>query len=187
MFSLWAVYRSVFKLGESEFKGHFTRVSFSLLILLALSAFCELQPVIINWMYETIRTPVNGEPRDYSVWVKSVIAYLTPIIAVVSLYAKRIGEMLATESKSGTYTAIMKRVAGKAAIWAVALALPVVIWLVYCFLSIGVSLVSEKTRLRPGSGQSGIDWTYRLTRISGLRKDLWTDRHCNDRRPLAIP
>lgn len=131
MFSLWAVYRSVFKLGESEFKGHFTRVSFSLLILLALSAFCELQPVIINWMYETIRTPVNGEPRDYSVWVKSVIAYLTPIIAVVSLYAKRIGEMLATESKSGTYTAIMKRVAGKAAIWAVALALPVVIWLVY--------------------------------------------------------
>ena len=131
VFSLWAGYRSVFKLGESEFRGHFVTVGFSLLILLMFSAFCELQPVIINWMHNTARTPVGGEPLDYSVWVKSIIAYLTPMIAIVSLYAKRIGEMLATESKSGSYTAFIKRVAGKAAIWAVALALPVVIWMVY--------------------------------------------------------
>jgi hypothetical protein len=53
------------------------------------------------------------------------------MVAVVSLYAKRIGEMLTTESKSGSYTSFAKRVIGKAAIWAVALALPVIIWMVY--------------------------------------------------------
>ena len=131
IYSLWAIYRSVFKLGESEFGGLFITVGYLLLILLAFSAFCELQPVIINWMYETTRPAEGGEPLDYSVWVKSIIAYLTPMIAVVSLFAKRIGEMLATESKSGSYTAFAKRFVGKAAIWAVALALPVVIWMVY--------------------------------------------------------
>jgi hypothetical protein len=131
MYSLWAVYRSVFKLGESEFEGQFIKVGVSLLVLLAASAFCELQPVIVSWMYITIRPADGGEPLDYSVLVKSIVAYLTPMIAVVSLYAKRIGEMLATESKSGSYPAVAKKIFGKAVIWAVALALPIIIWMVY--------------------------------------------------------
>ena len=135
MYSLWALYRSVFKLGESEFGGLFIMVGYLLLILLAFTAFCELQPVIINWMYETTRPADGGEPLDYSVWVKSIIAYLTPFIAVVSLFAKRIGEMLATETKSGSYTAFARRVVGKAAIWAVALALPIIIWMVYLLIA----------------------------------------------------
>jgi hypothetical protein len=70
IYSLWAIHRSVFKLGESEFGGLFLKVGLLLLILLAVSAFCELQPVIINWMYEAIRPADGGPPLDYSVWVK---------------------------------------------------------------------------------------------------------------------
>ena len=131
IYSAWAIYRSQFKLGESEFGGLFLWVGIWLLILLAVFAFCELQPVIINLMYEKMGTTSSGEPVDYSVLVKSIIAYLTPIIAAVSLFAKRIGEIFTTGSKPGSYPAIAKKIIGRAVIWAVALALPVIIWLVY--------------------------------------------------------
>ena len=131
IYSAWAIYRSQFKLGESEFGGLFLWVGISLLILLAAFAFFELQPVIINQMYEKMGTTSSGEPVNYSVLVKSIIAYLTPIIAAVSLFAKRIGEIFTTGSKPGSYTAIAKKIIGRAVIWAVALALPLIIWMVY--------------------------------------------------------
>lgn len=127
-YSAWAVYRSQFKLGKSEFGGLSITAGYSLLVLLAISAFCELQPVIINLMYDTAQ---NGQPLDYRDWIKSFISFATPLIATLSLFAKRIGEMLKTESNSSSYKSIAKKVAGKVVIWAVALALPVIIWMVY--------------------------------------------------------
>ena len=142
MFSVWAIYRSVFKIGESEFGGLSIKAGAALLVLLSASAFCELQPVIINWMYDTAHanggiencgTPsppvpscLGGGPNNFRAWVTAIITYVTPLVAVVSLYAKRIGEILKTEANSDSYVAITKRIVGKFAIWGVALALPII-------------------------------------------------------------
>ena len=133
MFSLWAIYRSVLTGDKSEFEGFPIKMGVALLVLLVVSAFCELQPVIINWMYDTAHTDSGsgGGPNNFRAWVTATITYLTPIVAVVSLYAKRIGEILTMESKTGGYGETAKRIIGKVAIWVVALALPVILWMVY--------------------------------------------------------
>ncbi len=137
VFALWAIYRSHFKIGQTEFRGLSIKFAEILIIALAVCFFCELQPIIISKMYDTgqnVDVGSNGISIFRS-WIISAITYASPILAVASLFAKQIGEYLKTDSKTGSISEIIKRTMGKLVIWVVALALPVIIWMVYLLFS----------------------------------------------------
>lgn len=152
---LWSLYRSVFKIGQSEFGGWSINLAVGLLLAVAAVAFCELQPVVVGWMHDTLTDSyIEGSSFDVSGLVKSFVTFITPIVAIVSLYAKQIGEFLKTDEKSGGIGNAVKRFLGKAVIWLVALALPLILWMVYLlFVYWGI----------PGAGKSiAPSWLWAL-------------------------
>ena len=133
----WALFVSLRKLATNEFSGWIVTVAWWLLVVLAGITFCELQPFVLNALYNAKHT--GGLIGFIGDRLGQIVVFLTPAMALVSLFSKQIGEFLKSDKKIDSKPDLVKRFISKAVSWAVALALPILIWMVYllfCFWAI---------------------------------------------------
>ena len=153
LYAIWALNVSVRNLATNEFSGWKITIAWWLLIALAMIAFCELQPFVLDYLFKA--KDAGGLVGFISDRMGQIITILTPALALVSFFSKQLGEFLNSDAKVNSKSDVVKRFVSKALLWAVALTLPVLIWMVYllfCFWAI-----------IPISGTSASSWLLLLT------------------------
>jgi hypothetical protein len=75
-------------------------------------------------------------------WLQTIVA---PLIALIALASKQLGDLFKTNEQETGFSVLIKKAMGKLVVWAVALALPVVMWA--CYLGLvywGIGTVSSE-------------------------------------------
>jgi Patatin-like phospholipase len=134
LFALWAFFRSVFTIKDSEFAGPIAKIATFALGSLALVAFGELQPVIVWGMYQQFHPEIAGVGFDYFGWIKSVLSLMFPILGSVWLFAKQIAAVMNFAETAVGYKSVLAKIIARIIVWVAALALPVILWALYLFL-----------------------------------------------------
>jgi Patatin-like phospholipase len=132
---IWALARS-FTEAKSDLKSLLCGIGYGSLIVLAVFAFFELQPFIVGKIFL-----FNGYGTGKSVaftsdfWIKAMTATLAPALTVVSFFSKYLGDILKRPEGVGSgWTVIMSKIVSLLIVWLAALALPLLLWLVYLLL-----------------------------------------------------
>ncbi len=127
----WAVYRS-FRAGSetADFPNAWTRLTGHLALMFLVFAFVELQPVILDEM-----TRYGNLPGTMLAWIKTSTAALAPLTAILALSTHKLGEFIRSASELSRWHRQISGYAAKAAIYVVALIVPVLLWAVYLQLS----------------------------------------------------
>ena len=124
----WGIVQSQLRTGVTEIPGRLTKPVGACVIALFVVLFCELQPFILDEMF-------NGGSSSITVvvtnWINKVSALLAPIGAAMAFLASKLGEYVKSAMQSPKRTAQIKGLIVQAAIYAGGLILPVVIWMVY--------------------------------------------------------
>jgi hypothetical protein len=108
------------------------------LVALASLFFVEGQAFVINGMFEIADAQVAGQHVFLGLltsWVKTAAAVTAPIAAVVMLFRYQFGEILMAVTAKSRWSTQLVAVLIKAAIWIAALAVPLLIWVAYLYLS----------------------------------------------------
>ena len=135
----WAIVRSFLRPRHlSEFHGWLPFLAGSYLVLLVNVFFFEAQSFVIDGMFTIYDAQVTG--RDVFLglvtsWVKTLAAITAPIAAVVMFFRNQLGEILkSVTAKSGWMTQAAAW-AIKASVWIAGLAVPLLIWVAYLYLT----------------------------------------------------
>ena len=135
----WAIVRSFLRPRHlSEFRGWLPFLAGSYLVLLVNVFFCEAQSFVIDGMFTIYDAQITG--RDVFLglvtsWVKTLAAITAPIAAVVMFFRNQLGEILkSVTAKSGWMTQAAAW-AIKASVWIAGLAVPLLIWVAYLYLT----------------------------------------------------
>lgn len=134
--AVWAVLRSL------PLRSKYTEISGAcaffgcLLIAILVVAFCELQPLALYGMF--VSAKLNGA-SDISgsivAWMKVAAAALAPLATVIGFLGKFLGDALKRTTETPGFSAAAVGVGLKLAILVAAVALPIVLWVVYLYLS----------------------------------------------------
>jgi hypothetical protein len=134
LFFIWALMRSLKHTDVlADAIGWPSKVAAWGLVLIATSAFLEAQPLLIERLFDALE-PVHGASAQKSGQFAWITALLAPITAIVTFFRQTLKSYLADTSYSSKYSAMIGRFAAKLALWAGALALPLLIWAFYIFL-----------------------------------------------------
>jgi hypothetical protein len=184
LFAAWALTRAIFKASSSEFQGKMLPFMKWLLVAIVIILFFELQPWLIKQFFRVSQYTQTrvAAPSDLVGWLSAIASFIAPAIAAVSLFSKTIGEMLKTTEAEVGFKALLKRWSSKLIVFAAALALPVLLWIVYlllCYwgiktpsqLQTPVWLDSLASTLPPNSSLSRVAQLYLVMAIVGLL--LW--------------
>jgi Patatin-like phospholipase len=106
--------------------GLTTFIGWAVLILLV-SAFCELQPFVLAGMFEKN----GGFFSALSKSVNRISAALAPVAAVLAFLGGKLGEFVKSATESTRTRAKIAGYAAKAAIYLAAAAVPLVLWAIY--------------------------------------------------------
>jgi patatin-like phospholipase len=106
--------------------GLTTFIGWAVLVLL-LSAFCELQPFVLAGMFEEN----GGFFAALSKSVNRISAALAPVAAVLAFLGGKLGEFVKSATESTRTRAKIAGYAAKAAIYLAAAAVPLVLWAIY--------------------------------------------------------
>jgi hypothetical protein len=127
---VWAVVRSRLEAQSSDVRGVGVRIARWLITVLALCAFLDVQPLVIHEVFSHGNLP-EAAKAAYK-WVSLTLA---PLAAVVTFFSDKLASFLkAAAAKPGT-PAMLQRAAALAAVWMAALALPLILWAFYVWLS----------------------------------------------------
>jgi hypothetical protein len=139
LFFAWAIVRSFLAPRHlSEFRGILPFLGASYLILLAVMFFIEGQSFVIDGMFKIADSQATGEHVFLGLvtsWVKTLAAITAPIAAVVMFFRNQLGEILKAVSAKSSWSTQLVAVIIKAAVWVAGLALPLLIWVAYLYLS----------------------------------------------------
>jgi hypothetical protein len=184
MFAIWALYRAVFKANSSEFQGRMLPLAKWALVALAVCGFFELQPWLIKQFFLVSKYSQTrvAAPSDLAGWLSAIASFIAPAIAAISLFSKTIGEMLKTTEAEAGIKVLLMRWSSKLIVFAAALALPVLLWIVYlllCYWAIKtpgqlqtpVWLDAIAATLAQNPDLSSVAQLYLVTALSGLL--LW--------------
>jgi predicted acylesterase/phospholipase RssA len=131
----WALWRSLELSGwAAEIGSRWTYVCAGILLLLALVAFCELQPLILDGVFRSANQK-SGFVAGFAAWIQGLAAVLAPFAAVVALLSRHIGRLLKQGDEKPTLRAAAMRVAGKAAVYVAGAAIPFLLWIAYLYLT----------------------------------------------------
>jgi hypothetical protein len=111
-----------------ELTGGFARIAKVLFILTFVIAFCDLQPFVLLAMFNGVVSPITQRIHEWTTWATPMLA---PFAGVTAFFSRRIGEALKTTSRETGPTAMIGRIAGRAAILFAAIVLPSFIWMTY--------------------------------------------------------
>jgi len=133
LFFLWALYRSLLRPDMlAEFRASAPFLAAAYLVFLAIVFFCELQPFLIDGMFDIADS--GGFFSFFAGLIKTLAAVATPIAAVVTLFRQQLAAVLKNTSAESNLSTKFLAGFGKTAIWIAALALPLLIWLGYLYL-----------------------------------------------------
>src|SRR5919201_707387 len=130
----WGVYRSRnLQQREPEIPSLPAKVVGTLVILVLISAFCELQPYLLNAMLES-QTAARGSEPFLAVaagWIKTISAALAPAAVALAFLRRKVEEFIKSARESPRTRAKIAGYAAKAAVYLAALILPLLLWMIY--------------------------------------------------------
>jgi hypothetical protein len=130
----WGVYRSASRQQrEPEIPSFGAKAVGTLVIVVLISAFCELQPYVLTAMLEAPAAR-SGGGRFVAVvsdWIKTIAAALAPLAMVIAFLRSKVEEFIKSASESPRTRAKIAGYAAKAAVYLAALILPVLLWVIY--------------------------------------------------------
>jgi Patatin-like phospholipase len=139
LFFAWAVARSFLAPRHlSEFRGTLPFLASLYLVALAGVFFVEGQAFVINGMFEIADAQAAGQRVFLGMltsWVKTAATVTAPVAAVVMLFRNQFGEILKVVSANSRWWAQLVAVLIKGAMWLAALAVPLLVWVAYLYLS----------------------------------------------------
>jgi hypothetical protein len=143
-FLFWALYRSIFcRRNPSEFRTNFPVVGALWLIVVALAFFVELQPFVVAGMFDIAEG--GGVYSFLTRWVTTLAAIATPIAALVTIFRQQIGS---TIKSADSTSSVWKKILGlgsEASVWIAGAAVPLLIWVVYLYLSYW-GIINDRTK-----------------------------------------
>ncbi|MGY4379331.1 hypothetical protein ACVWZ3_006970 [Bradyrhizobium sp. i1.3.6] len=138
LFFGWALKQSLASPGKrQEFRSHWPSMGATFLVLLAVIAFFEFQPFMLEQMFDVAESSAIGGPAAAVAitWIKSLAAVAAPIGVFVTAFRQQFVELLKGNSASSQWGSLVLAVVAKVALWIAGLALPLVIWVAYLYLS----------------------------------------------------
>lgn len=162
--------------GLSEFRGLIPRLAVWYLVLLAVAAFMEAQPFVIEGMFEVADAGIrdNGVAAGgeffglAASWIEWLAMITAPIAAFVAVFRKSLGDIIAA---SATTTRLRTQIAALFAsslVWIAGAAIPLLIWVGYLYLSFWAipndAIIEVPAVECTRDGASG---TFRLEGIAG--------------------
>lgn len=138
LFFGWALQRSFASPDKAqEFRSHWPTAGATFLVLLAAIAFFEFQPFMLSQMFDVVDSDaLGGSVGGVAVnWIKSLAAIAAPIGVVVTAFRQQFAEMLKGNSVSSQRGSLVLAILAKVALWIAGLALPLIIWVAYLYLS----------------------------------------------------
>jgi hypothetical protein len=103
-----------------------------LIMLLFAVLFCELQPFILDAMFEQAQSEFAGA---LVAWVKSIVIVMAPVAAAIAFVAQKFGDVIKSSLESERVRDQMLGYAAKASIYVAGAIVPLLLWLVYLQLS----------------------------------------------------
>ncbi|MDE5441900.1 cell division protein [Bradyrhizobium sp. CSA207] len=138
LFFGWALKQSFASPGKrQEFRSHWPSMGATFLVLLAAIAFFEFQPFMLEQMFDVAESSAIGGPAAAVAitWIKSLAAAAAPIGIIVTAFRQQFAELLKGNSVSSQWGSLVLAVVAKVALWIAGLALPLIIWVAYLYLS----------------------------------------------------
>ena len=140
LFFVWALGRS-FRAPDNlqEFRGHLPTMGATYLVMIAVIAFLEFQPLMIAGMFNSADV-ANGQPAGLVTgvvvgWIKSLAAIAAPIAAAVTLFRQQFAELMKGNAASSQLMSQITALLARGAVWLAGIALPLLIWLGFLYLS----------------------------------------------------
>ncbi len=176
LFFLWALYRSLLRPQMlAEFRANLPFLAAIYLVIIAGVFFCELQPFLIDGMFEIADR--GGFFSFFTGLIKTLAAIATPIAALVAVFRQQLGAILKNTSAESDLSTKFLAVFGKTAIWIAALALPLLIWLGYLYLCYW-GIINDKAV--PGSqGVHTPEWLLTGATIFSQYATVWLGKYAN--------
>jgi hypothetical protein len=142
-FFFWAIYRSFLPADKlSEFRTELPFWGSAYLVLVAAVLFCELQPFVIAGMFDVAdpgRASAAGATGVFlklvASWIQTIAAVLAPVAAVVTFFRQQLGDLLKAASTTSSISVKLAGLVARAGIWLAGAALPLLIWVLYLYLS----------------------------------------------------
>ncbi|MBI4275545.1 MAG: patatin-like phospholipase family protein [Rhizobiales bacterium] len=134
LLALWALWRSIIGQYRDVATG-WTFVSRVALLAVIFSAFCEFQPVALEGMFKLAVQEKGELAASVIEFFKFLSAILAAFSTAVGFLAPFLGKLLKQGAENPAWTARLGRIAAKVAIYIAAAAVPLVLWIVYLYLS----------------------------------------------------
>jgi hypothetical protein len=133
LLALWGLWRSS-PMGRRFSDVGFGARSFGIFLVILLGlAFVQLQPWLLYGFFQADKA--GGFFPVAAKWFKVVVATLAPLSAVVGLFGNVLADVLKRTNEKPGFGAFAGRVAIKLAMYLAGAAVPLVLWLVYLYLS----------------------------------------------------
>jgi hypothetical protein len=131
VFWLWTI--NIDSSARAGLKGYYLKFARYLLPLLALIAFFEWQPLLVDQMTSIVGS--SGPQQPGVSWLSRIIGVLTPILTASVVFSKTIGDMFKSVAGQSGWIDRLKQAFGTTIVWIVAgLLLPLLLWLCYLLL-----------------------------------------------------
>ncbi len=130
---LWAYWRS-FSGQYRDIGAVLTLISATALLGLLITAFFELQPVVLDAMFKEAKSTTDLSARVIQ-WFTRFSALLAAFGAVVAFLAPLFGQLLKKGLEDPSWKAWLGSILAKVAIYVAAAALPIALWVAYLYLS----------------------------------------------------
>lgn len=138
LFFGWALKQSLASPERrQEFRSHWPTAGATFLVLLGVIAFFEFQPFMLSQMFDVVDSNAIGGPVGgiAVTWIKSLAAIAAPIGVFVAAFRQQFAELLKGNSVSSQWGSLVLSIVAKVALWIAGLALPLIIWVAYLYLS----------------------------------------------------
>jgi hypothetical protein len=129
--AVWAL--TMRRTTASDLARSSTKVLAVGIVVLLISAFCELQPIVLSALIDSVQRGPIGAQWDES--IKALSGLLASAAAIISFLGGKIGNIIERGSTTATRRAWLAGLMGRAMVWIAAAALPVVLWICYIGLS----------------------------------------------------
>jgi predicted acylesterase/phospholipase RssA len=124
---VWGVVRSWLHV-VNEASGNSARFVGWVVLLFLVTAFCELQPFILDAMFgnspSAFLTSLVG-------WIRSIALWLSPVAAAVALVAQKFGEVVKSALESEEVKDQRKALFAKAVVYVASAIVPLLVWVLY--------------------------------------------------------
>lgn len=134
LLALWALWRSTPKGRLQSDVGFGARFFGRFAVVILIFAFLELQPVVLDLMFKVVhrKTDIVADVRD---WFKVIGAFFAAIGTVVGFLGRFLADTLKQANEKPGFKAFATRITIKLAMYLAGAAVPIVLWLVYLYLS----------------------------------------------------